>query len=419
MRTTMSDHTHQEQAHAILGASAAYRWMACPGSVRLSKEVGFEDTSSPYAREGTAAHAVAEKCLSSGLDPEFYVGQRIEGIEVTREMASAVRVYVDRVRMVAEAAQTDPLVEVRFDLSTGGPDGKGLDPPEPMFGTADAVVWDELHGKHLWIMDYKHGQGIAVEAENNPQLQYYALGAVLALGVKPRKVTVVIVQPRATHRDGIIRDWTFEWEDLVAFKERLMVAAYETEKEDAPLAVGPWCKFCPAKAQCPAQYDHAVETAQQEFAVIEAPDESLDTTGSLPAPHLLTENELLEVLDKADYVMDWLRSVQKYADEKLESGAELPGWKLVAKRANRKWNNEEDVVSYLKAVPGLEPDDYLPRKLLSPRQVELLLKRIGADMPGDLTNRDVTGYNRVPADDPREAIAPPGSEFAANEPARD
>lgn len=407
----MSEHTHQEQAHAILGASGAKRWMNCPGSVRLSAEVGHEDTTSFYAREGTAAHAVAEKCLTSGLDPEFYVGQRIEGVNVTREMASAVRVYVDRVRMVAEAAQTEPLIEVKFDLGSGGPDDKGLDPPEPMFGTADAVIYDELHGKHLWVFDYKHGQGVAVEAEENPQLQYYALGAVLKLGIKPRKISVVIIQPRASHPLGIIRDWTFDWEHLVAFKERMMVAAYATAEPDAPLACGDWCRFCPARAECPAQHNLAVETAKQEFEVMVVGDE--EVPGSLPEAHALTEDEVLAVLDKADYVIEWLRSVQKYADEKLNRGEEVPGWKLVAKRSNRAWTDEAEVEAALAKIPGIDIDDYKPRKLLSVRQAELLLRRVDADLPEGLDNRDVRGYNMVREADPRTAaqILLPGDEF--------
>ena len=407
----MSEHTHQEQTHAVLGASGAKRWMNCAGSVRLSAEIGHEDTSSFYAREGTAAHAVAEKCLTSGLDPEFYVGQRIEGVTVNREMASAVRVYVERVRMVADTAQADTLIEVRFDLSKGGPEDKGLDPPEPMFGTADAVIYDELHGKHLWIFDYKHGQGVAVEAEYNPQLQYYALGAILKLGVKPRKITVVIIQPRASHPLGIVRDWTFDWEDLVAFKEKLMVAAYATAEPDAPLATGDWCRFCPARAECPAQHALAVETAQQEFEVMVVGDD--EGPGSLPEVHALTEDEVLAVLDKADYVIGWLRAVQKYADEKLNRAEAVPGWKLVAKKSNRKWNDEDEVLALMETIPGIDIDDYAPRKLPSVNQAGLLLRRVDADLPEGLDNRDVTGYNMVREDDPRTAaqILLPGDEF--------
>lgn len=410
-RVKMSEHTHHDQAHAVLGASGAHRWMNCPGSVAMAKEIGHEETESIYAREGTAAHAVAEKCLRSGLDPEFYVGQKIEGIKVTREMAASVRIYVDRVRMVAKAAQTEPLIEVRFDLSKGGPEGKGLEPPEPMFGTADAVVWDELHGRTLWVLDYKHGQGVTVEAENNPQLMYYALGAVLKLGMNPppRKIKVVIVQPRASHPDGIIRDWEFEWADLVAFKNELMVAAYATQEENAPLKTGSWCRFCPARAVCPAQEELAVAVAQQEFgAMVPATEEQ---PGSLPAPYTLTEDELLEILDKSDYVIEWLREVQRYADNLLETGTPLPGWKLVAKRANRKWNDEEEVIAFLRGVDGVEEEDYLPRKLLSPNQTELLLRRVGAELPEHFTNREVSGYNRVREEDPRRAICPAGAEF--------
>lgn len=389
----MSEHTHERQAHAILGASGAKRWMACPGSVRLSAEVPGGDKGSFYAREGTAAHAVAEKCLLNGMDPEFYVGQKIEGIKVTREMAAAVSVYVDKVRMIfgAEEEIEDRHVECRFSLEE-------LDPPEPMFGTVDCWKYDELRGKHLWILDYKHGQGVAVEAEDNVQLMYYALGAVLENRIRPRKITVVIVQPRCSHKDGLVRDWTFNWEDLVDFKDRLMVAAYATEVPDAPLAVGDHCRFCPAVAVCPAQHQYAIEVAQEEFSAID------ETT--LPPPEILTDAELGDVLAKADMVLMWLSACKNYAVRQLETSGTVPGWKLVNKRANRKWNSQEEVVATVKGL-GLEEEDYTePGKLLSPNKMEQRLKQFGLDLPEGLTNRAPSGYNLAPEDDPRPGVSP-------------
>ena len=397
----MSEHQTTE-AHAILGASGAKRWMNCPGSVNLTREIpgALESTGSVYAREGTAAHAVAEKCLLNGMDPEFYVGQKIEGIKVTREMASAVRVYVDKVRLVAEASGntiTEDNVETRIDLAA-------CEPPEDMFGTVDFWDYNDLRGKHLTVIDYKHGQGISVEAEENPQLLYYSLGIVLRLGTMPRRITVVIVQPRASHPDGIVRDWTFSKERLIRFKDDLLTAAYQTREPDAPLAVGDWCKFCPAMAQCPAQHEHAVTVAQQEFSVIE------EDPGSLPEPHAMTEEELLVVLDKGDYVSRWLAAVKKYVFERLEQGEDIPGWKLVPKRANRKWKDEDEARAILLAEDGVDEQDIWKKSLLSPRQAELLLRRVGAELPEGLTSRQPSGYNLAPSDDPRPGVLP-GSEF--------
>lgn len=386
---------HQEKAqHAILGASGAARWMNCPGSVRLSAEIDTPDTGSWYAREGTAAHAIAEKCLLNGMDPEFYIGQKIEGIKVTDEMASAVAIYVDKVRMIAgEEEILDEHVECQFSLAL-------LDPPEDMFGTVDYWRYDELRGKHLWIVDYKHGQGVAVEALDNVQLMYYALGAILENRIKPRKITVVIVQPRCAHPDGLIRDWTFEYEELVKFKDALMVAAYETEKADAALNTGGWCRFCPARSHCPAQYSTAVVLAQDEFS-------DLDEADPLPVPSAMTEEEIGVVLDKADFVMDWLRSVQSYAKEQLETNLPVEGWKLVAKRANRKWTDEEDVLSFLRTQEGMDEGDYNePPKLKSPAKLEKALRRFGYELPDGLTNRTPNGYNVVREDDPRPAASP-------------
>ena len=237
--------------HATLGASSSHRWKECPGSVRLSE--GIEDKSSPYAREGTAAHELAAECLTRGGQAADRIGdiitvtekegdERVEyEIEVTEEMATAVQTYVDAVREKAAMGNV-VRIETRFDLTP-------LNPPAPMFGTADAVIY-RRDDKHLFVDDYKHGQGVTVQAENNPQLMYYALGAVVDLQAKPEKITVTVHQPRS-RADETVRAWTFGWDDLIAFKKDLFEAAEKTQQEDAPLNPGDHCRFCPLADSCP------------------------------------------------------------------------------------------------------------------------------------------------------------------------
>ena len=393
--------TGPDKAHAVLGASGAKRWMTCPGSVRLSAEIEYKDTSSEYAREGTAAHAVAEKALLNNMDPEFYVGQKFEGVKVDRDMAAAVRVYVEKVRMVARSCGTHGLqigedhVETQFDLSA-------LSPPGDMFGTVDFWEFDDKTD-HLWIVDYKHGRGVAVEAEENPQLMYYALGAVVATRHKPKKITIVIVQPRCAHPDGIVRDYTFDYTRLQAFTKELMDAAHATTAPDAPLVMdADACRWCPAKAHCPLQHENAVVLAQEEFSVMEP--------GTLPVPESLTEEELETVLDKADMVLDWLNAVKKHAKDKLQHSAPVEGWKLVWKSAHRKWIDEDEVLEMLQNIEGIDLDDFVA--VVSPAQVEKRLRRYGEDLPEGLTHKKPSGYNMVRADDPRDGVVPnEGTEF--------
>lgn len=378
---------HAERAHSILGASSAKRWMSCPGSVALALSIPDHDTTTVYAAEGTVAHELAELSLRENVDPIMYVGKRIDGIMVTKEMALAVGMYCDKVNALAQSCGVEPQLEVRFTLDR-------LDTPVDMFGTADCVVWDEEHS-HLHVMDYKHGRGVVVEAEENQQLMYYALGAVLELGVRPDKITVWIVQPRAPHRDGVVRDYTFSWERMVEFRHELIDAANATQEPDAPLAVGDWCRFCPAQAVCPAQKEHALVLAQDMFEVEPHPD-------SLPAPDQLTDDDLTRVLDYAPMIESWFRACRAFVQEKLERHEEHPGYKLVAKRATRKWIDEMEAREVLREM-GLEEHDLIETKTISPAQAEKLLRREGVEVPPSLYEKKSSGTTLAPDADPRPA----------------
>jgi hypothetical protein len=350
-------------AHARLGASKAERWMNCPGSIRLSRDM--PDSKSSFAQEGTAAHSLAARALLKGLDADVWLDTEIEGVLVTDEMCDAVQVYLDHVRerrveLAALGGTTqDIMVEQRFDLSP-------LNPPGEMFGTADCVL---VGGNGIFIEcdDYKHGVGVVVDAEENEQLMYYCLGALVELRgritVKPEGFRVTIVQPRAFHPDGIIRSYEFGYDELLAFKKRLFAAAIETGKPDAPLAVGSWCRFCPALPVCPAQEAHAVELAQAEFSALPAE--------LPPPPERLSEEQILTVLNKGSIVIDWIREVYGYAQTLLEAGEPVPGWKLVPRRATRKWKDP------VKATVWCEEhvdEPYQDPKLKSPAQIEKELK---------------------------------------------
>lgn len=383
--------------HAALGASKAHRWMECPGSVRLSEQVP-EREPTEYMLQGTAAHHVAETCLKTG-DPadsliDFEYKSDGTAIPITPEITSSVQLYLDCVR---EEAGDRPIgIEVTFDLDD-------LDPPAPMFGTADAVVWDEEE-KHLKVFDYKHGKGYVVEVEDNPQLLYYALGAVLELEKKPEEVTVTIVQPRADHPDGPVRSHTYSWDELVEFKERLMRAAHEAAQLDAPIGpVGDHCKFCPAKAICPAQQEKALAVTRQEFA---APvDEQ-----TMRPPETLTKEELARALEWAPIIEDWFREIRRHAQRDMEQGEEYEGFKLVKKRARRYWKDEEDARTWMQEH-GISPDR---KKTRSPYQAEQAVKTKDVEVPEELWEKKSSGLKLVREDNPRPAVTPAdlaGEEF--------
>lgn len=396
----MSGASVAAKAHAELGASNASRWLACPGSIRLSREVPVPPTTS-FAQEGTQAHAVAELCLTRNVAPDFFVGMEVEGAIVTDEMAEHVRVYVDHCRDVMSFA-SEYWVERKFNLGA-------LNPPGPMFGTADFVAY-EAEDKILAIVDLKYGQGVLVEAKNNPQLRYYALGAVLSM--QPRtaypiaKVVMQIVQPRALHPDGVIREEVITYGELMEFGRELLAGARKALSDDAPLNPGEkQCRFCPASGVCPAQRDHAQSLAQMEF--------SIESVASVPAPSTLTDEQLGAMLPVLSMVEDYIRGVRAQAAARLENGQEVPGYKLVSRRPSRVWTDESAVEQIMRAS-GFTDRELFHQDLKSPAQLERLLgKKAFQAMLASLTEKQSSGHKMVPASDPAPAITlSRGEEFA-------
>jgi hypothetical protein len=371
--------------HSKIGASGMYRWAACPGSVRLSE--GVARTSSKYAEEGTAAHALAETCLTYGHQAASYVGRpvavndELDGpmIVVTEEMAEAVQVYLDTVREDTGSPHPDVirLVEHKFDLSAVHP---GL------FGTADCVVIYK-HSKFMRVFDYKHGAGVAVDPENNPQLMYYALGALLTVDYPITEIEIVIVQPRLENAEPVKR-WRLPAADLLDFAADLVKYAKATEAPDAPLVPGEHCKFCPAAAICPALEAKALAM----FDAVKPAEETFD-----PA-------KLAETLRWLPVFEGWIKSVREFAYAEATRGAKLPGWKLVAKRATRKWIDEGATFVALRGL-GLDENEIRTAKLKSPAQVEKLLAPEKRDALEPLVAKESSGNTLAPDTDDRPAAA--------------
>lgn len=355
--------------HSRLSPSSSKRWMNCPGSVALSE--GIPDTTSFYAAEGSAAHELLEEALREGyLDPRVlgkpWAHDGFSG-EVTQDMIDAVQVAVDYVleRLEAAGPTAELHLERRVDFARLGPP-EGLDG-----GTADITIWSGPELRDLETIDYKHGQGVYVEVQDNPQLLQYALATVVTDNRRPDSVRTTVIQPR--HRAGEpVRSADYTWDDLIRFKAELFEAAEETALPDAPLAVGDWCRFCPAHAVCPAQASHTVQLAQVEF------DELAEPGGAdlLRDPKLLTPEDLAVVLEGAEHVEAWIKAARAHAHALIDRGGEVPGWKLVAGRANRKWADEQRAEQYM-ARKGLKVDERFTRKLVSPAQAEKALARAG------------------------------------------
>lgn len=372
-------------AHSKIGASSCYRWWECPGSVNLSRDI--LPISSPYADEGTAAHEVVEVSLKAWEHPNALLGKMTKvGIEVNEEMVNCAEHMMDEIAQdyfnhfgenpVAKKLQDYLMVEKKFDLSHIH---AGL------FGTNDACLL--IPFTKLYVYDFKYGQGVAVNVENNKQLMYYALGA-LEGNDDIDEVELVIVQPRAFHSQGPVRRWKVTRAELEAFKAELIIHAEAALSPDAELNAGYWCKFCPALGCCPECKDQAMALAKADFGEAKIP--------TLPTPEKMTVDQIANVLAKADLLAEWLKGVEAYAQGLLEAGRKVPGFKLVRKRATRKWSDESKVQSVFKHLG----QELFEKKLKSPAQLE---KLVGKNAVEGMTFIPDTGLTIAPESDKREA----------------
>lgn len=386
--------------HATLGASGASRWMNCPGSVRL--EDGLPESRSPHAAEGTAAHDLAEACLAHGHAPQEFIGSAIpvdgEEWEVDQEMTDAVQVYVEHCRPLLDDPGIVTWIEERVDLSMLAQSDD--DVPHEMFGTADFTAFDRQTGL-LDVVDYKHGAGVPVDATDNPQLWYYALGAVLTLlNDEPvKQVRVTVVQPRAPHDEGPIRTQTIGIMALFDWADDLIEAARRTRDPEAPLNPGSWCKFCKAAGVCPALREQAQEQAQ--FVFSDETEAGIET--AVDSVSRLSVDDLRQIVDAAPQIRAWLDNASKLAHDMLDAGYDVPGYKLVPKRPQRRWADETQADRALSEL-GIVNDQRYKQTLISPAQAEKLISKEERPELEQHVEKVSSGNTLAPLSDKREAV---------------
>ena len=359
-------------AHAKYSPSGASRWIACPGSVSL--EEGFPDSSSEFADEGSAAHFLASTALTEKNDAKHYINRKIavyndreEWVQsdcpkdariftVNPEMVENVQVYIDIVRYLPG----DLYIEQKYGIGhlTGEADAKG---------TADAVI---IHEGKITIVDLKYGRGVKVEAEGNYQLGMYAAAAIehWSFCEEFHSVELVICQPRINHLD--IWDTDIEWIDMLTRNVDLAVRrSQESEPEFVP--GGKQCKFCKAKAACPALTNHVMTVIADDFVDIEK-----DIKPQIAnAKDRTVDNALLgNLMASLDLIEDWCKAIRGRTEAELFAGKEVPGYKLVeGRRGSRRWNDANGVETLMKSM-RIKTDVMYDRTLISPTTAERLAK---------------------------------------------
>ena len=364
---------HSERSHSKWSASSSSRWMACPASVELIEKAPPQK-SSPYAAEGTCAHELAEKALLGSGNCMDYVGETFEGYEVTEEMANYVQHYVNYISNIMRKNPSNSLlIEEKFNLDFIR---------EGLYGSNDACILEPFGT--LEIIDLKYGKGIEVEAKDNKQLMYYALGA--AYGQDFEKIKLTIIQPRIQQST---KSHTITMKELEQFAEELGKAVDATKEENPTISAGSHCFFCPAKGICPEQRKAVQKTTLMDFEA-----DTVKTEKSLPSPDTMKESVLANVLDHSDTIKKWLDSVKSYAVARLEAGEPIKGYKLVHGRANRKVRSETE----LKMAFG---EDIYEKKLLGIGKLE---KKFGKSEVADFLYKPEPPVTLAKSNDKRPSI---------------
>ena len=362
------------EKHAKLSASSAHRWMNCNPSANLERE--FADKSSEATAEGSAAHALCEHKLRKALKQR---STRPTSKYDSDEMEMYTDSYLEFVLEQIEIAKqhcADPfvLIEQRLDFSCYVPDG---------FGTGDCLI---VADKLLHIIDFKYGLGVLVDAEDNPQMMLYALGALRLFDAlyDIDTVSMTIFQPRREN----VSTWTISISELEEWAEKTLrpkaELAFKGEGEFNP---GPWCTFCKAAVKCRARAEEKLALAQYEFA----------------KPPLLTDEEIEDILSRLDDLTKWANEIAAYAqDAAINHGKQWNGYKLVEGRSNRKYTDESAVIA---AATAAGYRDIFKKSLIPITEMEKLMgKKTFAEVLGGLVIKPQGKPTLVPASDKRPAI---------------
>lgn len=363
------------EVHSVLGASAADRWMNCTPSAQLT--AGMEDETTTFAAEGTAAHALCEWKVRKAL--KMRAGRRPTSDYWTDEMEEFTDDYRDFIMdLVGQAKLTckDPvtLIEQHLDFSCYVPDG---------FGTGDFLL---VADKELNVVDFKYGRGVAVYADHNPQMMLYALGALNLFDClyDIEQVTMTIFQPRLSS----ISTWTISAEELYKWAEEVLKPKAElAAKGEGEFISGSWCRFCKARNTCRARAESFLELAKMEFQ----------------PPALLSDEEVAEVMQKADELSKWASDVMAYAQaEAIENGKHWNGYKLVEGRSTRRFIDEKKVEE---AAKGAGYTDIYNKSLITLTAFEKLMgKDTFKEVLGSFVTKPAGKLTLVPVSDKRPEV---------------
>ena len=364
----------------IVGGSTAKRVINCPGSVALVQKMPPKP-SSKYADEGTLLHDTIAEHLATLKPLETFLGKKHEDQVLTQDLIDDKLVPA-----LALLDEIDPEQKMDYEVETRVGFGDLL---PGVFGSTDFVG---RMGDKAVVLDWKFGDGVMVSAEENEQLMFYAAAAMRTTALQwafegVTEIECVIVQP------PMIRRWTTTPERIAQFEHQLVKAVKAAEQPDAELKSGDHCRWCAAKPVCPQMTGEVERAALVQIKELDAA-------------------MLGQYLAKADVLEGWITDLRALAFQMLEKNVPVPGYKLVQKQARRHWTKEEDVVHWLDGK-GLEPKEIYSKELLSPAQMEKVLKKRKLALPDELVKSVSSGTTLASEDDSRPAVLQLGDLRAA------
>jgi hypothetical protein len=358
----------------LIGGSTAGRAIQCPASIQLVQSLPPTQVGTD-AHYGTLLHEAIALILDDQVEKEKdVIGLEYKGLKLTEQL------YEQKIQPALNGFDSlklrDYVVEVRVEFE------------KDIFGTADIIgITDEA----TTVLDFKFGEGVMVPAENNPQCLFYAVSGRRTPKVQgwfQSLIDMVIIQP--ARGELRIDKWRTDSQELDRFELLLKATLRKAQREDAEYQSGPWCRFCPGAAVCPALTQSAIKTLQRDI-----PGLTVEAMG-----------ELLHTAREVEY---WIAELRKLAHQKLEAGVSIPGWKLVGKRATKRWRDETVAEKKLLAL-GLPLSELYSQKLISPAQAQKVAR--GTDL-SDLFELHSSGTTLAPEDDPRPEIPGGGIAFEA------
>ena len=391
------------EKHALLSASSASRWLHCTAAPRFEDQ--FPESTSEYAEQGRLAHAICElkviKHFTSSLKPRTYT-TRLNKLKkdplYDPEMDKTSDLYLEH--LVEKAMQYDvkPNVsaEVRVDFAEYVPEG---------FGTCDCVM---IGGDTLNITDYKHGKGVPVSAESNPQMRLYALGALKryrpVYGDRIKNVCMTIDQPRIQDAPS---SETITVEELLTWGESIKPIAAKAYMGLGEFCPGEYCRFCRGRVKCRARADQ--NTALEEFK--DCVPENAEKP-PLFGQETLSDAEIGDLLVRGKELVKWYKDLEDYALGAILKGENIPGWKAVAGRSNRTFTDTDAAFKAAMAA-GYDESLLYERKPKTLTELEKLMgKTEFADKLGEFVVKPIGKPALAPLTDKREAYSPAVADFA-------